>query len=130
MIDHITGTICFIADNYIVLECHDIGYKIFMTKKDMVEFDRKKGFIRTIFTYYSHTEDAVKLYGFLCLRNRDLFLELLRINGVGRNTAMLIINKFNYKKFEKIKNNKSFNDLKVIKGIGKKLIETFIKYYK
>lgn len=61
-----------------------IGYRIFMPRTD----DIKKGQDVFLYTYQQVREDAHLLYGFLTNSEYELFLELIKVKGVGCKTAL------------------------------------------
>lgn len=132
MIEFLIGTFRSAYTNYIVIQCGSVGYSVYMRGKDIKKIKKEYSERNDLFlhTYYSHIEDSVELYGFLNEKNKKMFLEIIKIHGIGKNTALNIINEFNHIRFKKMKESKSFSELNKVKGIGKKIIEAFIEFYK
>lgn len=89
MLDFIKGNISDILENQIVIDCHDIGYLIFMNENDISKLNSNeelKIYLRLIFR-----QDDISLYGFLNKDSRILFDLLNTVSGVGPKLAMTII---------------------------------------
>ena len=74
---------------------------------------------------YLHTsfivrEDAQLLYGFLNSHEKQMFDRLLKINGIGANTALAICSTFTPSSFMNIVQSSDINSLKMVPGIGPK----------
>ena len=87
MYDYIIGNITSIKTNYIVLENNLIGYKIFVGNP--FSFKEEKNV--KIYIYQHITEDENSLYGFLNEDEKDIFLKLISVKGLGCKMAIGII---------------------------------------
>lgn len=87
MYDYIIGKVKTLGLNHIVLETLGIGYKIntpnpfAFTEEEEVK----------VFLYQQLREDENSLYGFKTLEERDMFLKLISVKGMGAKTAMPIL---------------------------------------
>lgn len=90
MIAYIKGIVAQIEKDGIVLECQNMGYRIFMPASSLERLG-KTGEERTIHTYLHVKEDAMQLYGFLKREDLAVFRLLLGVNGVGPKAAMGIL---------------------------------------
>ena len=84
MINYIKGTIKIIEANYIVVECNNIGYTVFVSNPYSYEIE--KDYI--VYIYNHVREDEYSLYGFKSLEERSLFLKLINVKGLGPKMAM------------------------------------------
>ncbi len=84
MFGYIIGSVKYLTSNYIVLDNHGIGYIIFVPNPYAYEEGREY----TVYThqYINETENA--LYGFKTLEEKDLFLKLINVKGLGPKTAI------------------------------------------
>ena len=84
MFGYIIGSVKYLTSNYIVLDNHGIGYIIFVPNPYAYE----EGKEYTVYThqYINETENA--LYGFKTLEEKDLFLKLINVKGLGPKTAI------------------------------------------
>ncbi len=89
MYDYIKGTISKIYVNYIVIENNGIGYMIHTANP----YSFIVGEELSIYIYTHVKEDAYTLYGFRLTDERDLFLKLISVNGIGPKIALPIIAK-------------------------------------
>lgn len=91
MFAKLTGKIDNIFSDAIILDVNDVGYKIFISKKNLHKIenlDEKKHsfFIETIVR-----EDYIHLYGFSSLEEQEFFNILCKINGISSKIAIKIL---------------------------------------
>lgn len=84
MFDYLYGKIDSIESSYIVLENNNIGYKIFVSNPYSFE---EKEYIK-IYLYEQIREDEDNLFGFKSKEERDLFLKLIDVKGLGPKMAL------------------------------------------
>jgi len=87
MIDFIEGIVEIIESDHVTLMTNGIGFKIF-TPNPYV-FKEKE--IARVYLYNHIREDEYSLYGFATLKERDLFLKLLNVKGLGPKVALPIL---------------------------------------
>ncbi|MDM5199931.1 Holliday junction branch migration protein RuvA [Fictibacillus enclensis] len=87
MIEHINGKIVHVSAEYTVLEVNGIGYQILCPNP----FIYRVGQTETIYTFQYVREDVLALYGFKARKERDLFLKLLNVSGIGPKGALAIM---------------------------------------
>ncbi len=76
--------------NYVVVEAHGIGYKIFVPMPTIKKLpDLGEGI--KLLTYFYVREDAMSLYGFLEEKELNFFKALVSISGVGPKTALGVL---------------------------------------
>lgn len=71
-------------------------------------------------------EDSIVLYGFLSKDEKDLFDNLIKINGIGPKVALSICSAFKPAEFLNIANSNDFTTLKKVPGIGEKMAKRII----
>ena len=94
MYDYIIGKVTMIKNNAIILENNGIGYYIFVSNPYSFEI----GVDYKVFVYQQIQEDGHFLYGFKTIEEKDLFLKLISVKGLGckiRNFLKLEINLLN-----------------------------------
>ncbi len=79
----------YINTDHIVVECGGIGYKI--NCPNPFVYQNKIGQPDTIFTYQHVREDILALYGFENPDERDLFMKLIQVSGIGPKGALAIL---------------------------------------
>lgn len=90
MISYIKGPLTAIEEDVIVVEAGGVGMGIHVP---LSVLDRLPGIGRevTVYTYFQVREDAMCLYGFLSRQDRDMFRQLIGVNGVGPKAALGIL---------------------------------------
>ena len=84
MFNYIKGKIGSYGPNYISLENNGIGYLIYVPNPYVYQEDKEY----TVYIYSHVREDEFSLYGFRSEQERDLFLRLLNVKGVGPKLAL------------------------------------------
>ena len=87
MYSYIKGILTNIESNYIVLENNGIGYLIYTSNPYSYNINDEY----KIFVYQNVKEDEISLYGFKTKEERDLFLKLIDVKGLGPKMALGII---------------------------------------
>ena len=110
------GLITHHGEDYIVIEVNNIGYQIFVPH--VLEFPLKE--VATVYLYNVIREDEQYLAGFSSLEEKDAFISLISVKGIGPKTALNALSKTDPKSlFDAIaSNNIAF--LKKLPGIGAK----------
>ena len=90
MYSYIRGEIAEIYEDSIVLDCNGIGYLIFMSTLDLKKL-KGQGETKLIHTFFSVSENAVGLFGFLSKDEREMFLLLLKVSGIGPKAALSLL---------------------------------------
>lgn len=87
MYDYINGTISKITPGYIVVDVNGIGYKIFVPNPYLFKEEEKQ----RVFLYSHVREDEYSLYGFRSEEEREIFLKLINVKGLGPKMALPIL---------------------------------------
>ena len=87
MYDFIEGTIAVLESNYVVICNNGIGYKVFTPNPYVF----KENEVEKIYLYNYIREDENSLYGFKTLEERELFLKLIGVKGLGPKVALPIL---------------------------------------
>ena len=90
MINYVSGILSEIEDNIIIVEAGGIGYGINVPASLIGELPKAGSAVR-IYTYFSVKEDSESLYGFINKEDRDMFRQLISVNGVGPKGALAIL---------------------------------------
>ena len=124
MIDQISGKIISINDNYVVLEVGGLGIKVNISANFASKLVNED--LITLVTYLNVREDALDLYGFKNDSERNLFLMLISISGIGPKLAVSILSGV---ELEELKSNILSGDIKSltsIPGVGAKTAKRII----
>ena len=87
MYNYIKGTVTEVTPNYIVLDNNDIGYQIYTGNP----YSFQEGENYKVYVYQKIAEDDNSLYGFKTKEEKDLFLKLIDVKGLGPKMAMPMI---------------------------------------
>ena len=87
MYSYIKGIIEEQASNYIVIDNNGIGYQVYVGNPFSFELNKEI----KVYTYNYIREDEYSLYGFKTTEEKDLFLKLINVKGLGPKMAMPII---------------------------------------
>ncbi len=90
MIGRITGTLIEKTPPQIVVDCHGIGYEVDVPMSSFYNLPAL-GERVSLYTQFVVREDAQLLYGFLTLKEREVFRLLTRITGVGPKMALSVL---------------------------------------
>lgn len=124
MLEYIKGTVEELTPTYAVLENNGIGYMVNITLNTYTALQSKKD--SRLYLYEAIREDAHILYGFLDKREREMFLLLISVSGVGANTARMILSSLPVVELEQTIDTDNVNMLKSVKGIGAKTAQRII----
>ncbi len=125
MISFLSGKVLLKKDKFIIVEVANVGYKVFLSRKTLLNLPEIGGDIK-LFCFHNVKEDASDLYGFLTYDELDFFEVLMDIHGVGPKAALEISV---LGPLEKIKDRILAQDEKIfegIPGIGTKKAQTII----
>ena len=124
MIEYIKGEITDLTPTYCVLETNGVGY---MLNVSLVTYQELQGqSVARLYVYENIREDAHVLYGFWTKAERDLFLLLISVSGVGAATARMILSSFTVAELQEIIATGNVNAIKSVKGIGLKSAQRII----
>ena len=124
MIDQISGKIISVNDNYVVLAVGGLGIKVNISANFASKLVNED--LITLVTYLNVREDALDLYGFKNDSERNLFLMLIAISGIGPKLAVSILSGV---ELEELKSNILSGDIKSltsIPGVGAKTAKRII----
>ncbi len=124
MIEYIKGDIVEITPTYTVVENNEIGYLVNISLYTYTKLQNEEK--ATVFIYESIREDAHVLYGFVDKHERELFLLLISVSGVGPNSARMILSSLSPSELEAAIATSNVNSLKSVKGIGAKTAQRII----
>ena len=124
MISFIRGKKIHIDPAKIIIEVNGIGYDINISLRTYSKLkDESEVFV---YTHLNVKEDSHTLYGFNSESERNTFLSLLSINGVGPSTAIMIFSSLSANELKKAIISSDTNKIKSVKGIGLKTAERII----
>lgn len=127
MIDYIKGTIVELNPAYAVIDNQGIGY---MLNISLLTYDSLspigQGNEAKLYVHEAIREDAHLLYGFSTKKERDAFLLLISVSGVGPNIARMIMSSMNVEDFSRAIAGNNVALFKSVKGVGAKTAQRII----
>jgi len=125
MIGRIRGILLEKQAPHLLLDVQGVGYEIqasLTTFFELPDIDQPT----TLHTHFVVREDAQLLYGFSSLSERQLFRELIKVNGVGPKMALAILSGMNAAEFVNCVKSKDIATLVRLPGVGKKTAERLV----
>lgn len=124
MIDYIQGEITELSPASVTIDCGGIGYQANIS---LITYSVLNGTNSAkIYIYESIRDDAHVLFGFADKGERQLFLHLISVSGVGPCTARVILSSMNFTEIESAIATENVAVLQSVKGIGAKTAQRII----
>ena len=124
MIHHIKGRLVEKSPTHAIVETSGVGYFLnisLITFSKLGDDENCK-----LYTHLSIKEDAHTLYGFSEKSEREIFRQLISVNGVGASTARIMLSSMTAEEITTAIITSDVNALKSIKGIGAKTAQRLI----
>ena len=122
MYGYISGKITEIEPNYIIIDNHGIGYQIYVPNPYGFMLDKEY----TVYTYSNIREDEYTLYGFKTKEEKELFLKLISVKGLGPKMALPMLATGSISLLEEAIETENINYLKKFPKIGDKVAKQII----
>ena len=122
MIGYLEGKLRHKSPDYIILDVHGVGYMVQVPLSTFYDLpDLGQGVSLNIHTHVR--EDAIQLYGFRTAAEREMFLTLTTVNGVGPRLAVNILSGISPDELRVVVMQQNPARLRSIPGVGKKIAE-------
>ena len=121
MISRLTGRKVAVQDGAAVVDVNGVGYLVHATPSVL-----RQGEDVTVETYLHVREDALQLYGFATADERELFVHLLSVNGIGPKVALAIVSNSSPADLRRAIALEDTKRFEAIPGIGKKTAQRVV----
>lgn len=124
MIDYIKGEITEITPASVTVECNGMGYFANISLNTYSALNGVKS--ARLYIFESIREDAHVLFGFADRHEREIFLHLISVSGVGPGTGRMILSSLSSRELEAAIASENVTLLQSVKGIGAKTAQRII----
>ncbi len=124
MIDYIKGELTDLSPAFATIEVAGIGYGLNISLNTFSAIQGKKEV--KLYVYEAIREDAHVLFGFLSKKEREMFLLLITVNGVGANTARMMLSGMSVAELCSAISTGNARLIQNVKGIGKMTAQRII----
>ncbi len=124
MIAYLNGTITFKSPTYLIVECNQIGYMVNISLHTYSQVQDKEKYL--LHTYYHVTENSHALYGFADELEKNLFIQLISVSGIGPSTARMALSSLAPHELQKAIVSGDVKMVQSIKGVGPKSAQRII----
>lgn len=124
MIGYLKGKIKYLSPDYVLIEVNGVGYEVVCSG---AAFSRLSGAAEgEVYTYMQVKEDGVSLFGFADVKEKELFLKLTSVQGVGAKMAIALLSSMRPSEISEAIASADSKRLSAVKGLGKKTAERII----
>lgn len=125
MIAHLSGTLLSKQPTSAIVDVGGVGYEVVIPLSTFYELGENGSPVQL--RIYTHVrEDALQLYGFKTARERELFLQLISVNGVGPGLAIKLLSGMNADEMIASIRTNNLVRLVAIPGVGRKTAERLV----
>lgn len=124
MITHLRGKLVEKNPTSIVVDCAGVGYFLNISLNTYAKLPEEE--LIFIHTYLHVREDAHTLYGFMEKVERDVFIKLISVSGIGTSTARTMLSSLTPNQVVEAVTTENIAELKSVKGIGVKTAQRLI----
>lgn len=124
MITQLNGKLIEVAPTHLVMDCNGVGYWVNISLHTHQTIEQEQP--TTIYTHLAVREDAHVLYGFATKQERQVFLHLISVSGVGPSSAMMMLSTLSIQEIVSAIGASDYNTLQSVKGIGTKTAQRVV----
>ena len=125
MIALISGKIVYKGISHVIVDVQGVGYRIFIPLTTFYELP-ETGQTITLHVHTNVKQDAINLFGFYTVQERDLFQLMISVSGIGPKMSMNILSGISAQELLRAISGGNVGKLVNIPGVGKKMAERLI----
>jgi len=125
MIGFLTGTIREKGTEFILIDVAGVGYQLFLSSNSLSGLP-SAGEVATVYTYMHVRDDAIQLFGFQRVAEKELFQRLIQISGIGPKVAMGVLSAMDPDRLTKAIISGDVDLITSVPGIGKKTAQRVV----
>ena len=107
-----------------IIDVHGVGYELYCTAAAFSKLTQSE--VAELYTYLQLKEDGATLFGFASLKEKDLFLQLISVSGVGPKLAISVLVGLSADALAEAIATADVKRLSAVKGLGKKTAEKIV----
>ena len=125
MIAHLSGTLLSKQPNSVILDVAGVGYEVNIPVSTFYDLEEPGSNVQL--RIYTHVrEDALQLYGFKTARERELFLRLISVSGIGPRLGITLLSGMSADEMIASIRTNNLARLTLIPGVGRKTAERLV----
>lgn len=125
MIGYLKGKILSLSsDTALIVTASGVGFEVMLSGSAFSELSGKKE--GEVYTYMQVKEDGMSLFGFSCPEEKDMFLKLISVSGVGPKMGIAVLSGMGVADIAAAIATNDVKKLSSVKGMGKKTAERII----
>lgn len=124
MIAYIRGKVLSVGEETAVVDVNGLGYELYCSGGALNKC--RVGEQVELYTYLQVKEDGISLFGFASLKEKDIFLKVLSVQGVGPKLGIAVLTGLSVEDFMKAVLTADVKRLSAVKGLGKKTAEKIV----
>ena len=125
MIAYLRGNVLAVTTESVIIENNGVGYEVFCSGAAFSAVQNVRREVE-LYTYLQVKEDGFTLYGFVSLSEKQVFLDLISVSGVGPKLAIGILNGMTADEVASCIATADVKRLSRVKGLGKKTAEKIV----
>ena len=124
MISYLKGTVLHTTASSVMVLCSDVGYEVQIPAGRLLQYSLQQSC--EFYIYYLQREDAVQLFGFESWAEREFFITLTGVSGIGPKSALTMIGQSTLSGLYQAIANENVEFLTKVPGIGKKTAQRLV----
>ncbi len=125
MFNSISGRLSEKRPDSLCVDTGGVEWEISVPSRSLDEFGTLESETK-VYTWLHHYEDGMRLYGFACVEDRTVFLELMKVEGIGPKQAMRIVSGIRSEALVRALDDSDLATLMRIPGVGPKVAQKML----